>query len=152
MQTNRGEFVISDSLGNAMIRRICTLLSLGISFALAPVAAHHSGARGEPVRIEGVVQTVRMINPHAQIIVEVKAETGDNELWVVTSAPPTELRYLGWTSTTVPVGAKIKVLGRPAGLGERTVDLDTIEFEDGRLLVASLPLSLQPGLLTQDGR
>ncbi len=71
---------------------------------------------------------------------------------MVTSAPPTELRYLGWTSTTVPVGAKIKVLGRPAGLGERTVDLDTIEFEDGRLLVASLPLSLQPGLLRREGR
>ena len=130
-----------------MTKEIRTLLSLGIFFALTPAAAHHSGANGEPVRIEGVVQTFRMINPHAQIIMAVETETGKNELWVVSCAPPAELRYLGWTSATVPVGATIKVLGRPAGLGERTVDLDTIEFEDGRLMVASLPLSLQPGLI-----
>ena len=89
---------------------------------------------------------VRMINPHAHIIVESETDSGDKLEWTVSAAPPAELRYLGWTSATVPVGARIRVLGRPAGLGERVVDLDTIEFEDGRVLTASLPLSLQPGL------
>jgi len=124
-----------------------TLLLLSVLIGLGTSAlGHHSGASGESIRIEGVVTAVRMVNPHAQIIVEVATETGEQEEWTVTGAPPVELRYLGWTSATVPVGERIRVLGRPAGLGERIMDLDTLEFEDGRVLVASLPLSLQPGL------
>ena len=126
-------------------KRTVLLLSWLIGLE-TPALGHHSGANGESIRIEGVVTSVRMVNPHTQILLEVRAETGENEEWTVTGAPPTELRYLGWTTATVPVGAKIEVLGRPAGLGERVIDLDSIEFEDGRILVASLPLSLQPGL------
>lgn len=125
------------------------LLSTISLLAIGTAAGHHSGATGEPIEIEGVVTAVRMVNPHARIHVEVRNETGETREWIVSGAPPAQLRYLGWTSTTVPVGATIKVLGRPAGLGERVIDLDTIEFEDGRILAASLPLSLQPGLLNR---
>ena len=107
---------------------------------------HHSGAHGEPIKIEGVVTEVRMINPHAEIILEVATARGETVSWRIEAAPPVELRYLGWTSATVPVGARVKVTGRPAGKGDRVIDLDIIEFEDGRVLVASLPTSLQPGL------
>lgn len=126
-------------------KRTVLFLSWLISLE-TPALGHHSGANGESIRIEGVVTSVRMVNPHTQILLEVRAETGEKEKWTVTGAPPAELRYLGWTTATVPVGAMIEVLGRPAGLGERVIDLDSIEFEDGRILVASLPLSLQPGL------
>ena len=103
-----------------------TLLLLSALIGLqTPALGHHSGANGESIRIEGVVTSVRMVNPHTQILLEVRAETGENEEWTVTGAPPTELRYLGWTTATVPVGAKIEVLGRPAGLGERVIDLET---------------------------
>jgi len=126
-------------------KRTVLFLSWLISLE-TPALGHHSGANGESIRIEGVVTSVRMVNPHTQILLEVRGETGEKEEWTVTGAPPAELRYLGWTTATVPVGAMIEVLGRPAGLGERVIDLDSIEFEDGRILVASLPLSLQPGL------
>ena len=122
------------------------LLLVALLGSAAPVGAHHSGAGGEPVRIEGVVSAVRMVNPHAQIIVTVPDGAAQPQEWQVSAAPPVELRYLGWTPATVPVGARVRVLGRPSGLGERIIDLDTIEFEDGRILVASLPLALQPGL------
>lgn len=114
-------------------------------WVIAPASGHHAGALGEPVTIEGVVTAVRMVNPHAQIRLAVSNEAGETLEWIVSTAPPAQLRYLGWTSATVPVGSTVRVLGRPAGLGERVIDLDTIEFADGRVIAASLALRLQPG-------
>ncbi len=129
---------------NVTARTASLAICLLLPFSTA-ARGHHSGADGEPIHIEGVVAAVRMINPHAQILVEVADDAGVSATWRITAAPPAKLSYLGWTADTVPLGARVKVTGRPAGLGDRVVDLDLIEFEDGRVLVATLPTSLQPG-------
>ena len=125
--------------------RISSLVACALAMASTATYAHHAGLDGEPIRVEGVVTEIRMINPHAQILVEEVDEAGVASTWRATGAPPVELRNLGWTADTVPIGARVKITGRPAGLGERVLDLDLIEFEDGRILAVSLPLSFQPG-------
>ncbi|HEY5624122.1 MAG TPA: DUF6152 family protein [Gammaproteobacteria bacterium] len=127
-------------MNRAALRALCVLTSFS-----AAAFGHHSGADGEPIRLDGVVTEVRMINPHAQILVAVADEAGKVSTWRVVAAPPVELRNLGWTAETLPVGVRVRITGRPAGLGDRVVDLDLVEFEDGRVLAASLPLRLQPG-------
>jgi hypothetical protein len=131
--------------GRGLVDRAAFLAVYLLTGFAAASHGHHSGADGEPIRIDGVVTEVRMINPHARILVEVADENGSVVVWQVVAAPPVELRNLGWTTETLPVGARVRITGRPAGLGDRVVDLDLVEFADGRVLAASLPLRLQPG-------
>ena len=132
-------------MASGSINRYWLAFVLCFLAANKPSFGHHSGADGDPIHIDGVVTAVEMINPHAQILIEVADETGEPLIWRAAAAPPAHLRYLGWTADTVPVGTRVKITGRPAGLGDRVVDLDLVEFEDGRVLVATLPVSLQPG-------
>ena len=122
-------------------------MSFAVWMCLVPAAhAHHSGGDGDAITIVGLVKSVRMVNPHAVIIIEVESEAGQKEAWHVATAPPSMLQYLGWKPDTVPVGAWVEVVGRPARLNSREMDLDYLVFEDGTVLVANVPTRLQPGL------
>ena len=113
----------------------CLLLSI---YCLSAEAhAHHNAAAVYDVEnlisVEGTVTEVHMVNPHAVIIVE-SADNSDE--WEIEVVGPALLRRWGWTRDTVPVGAKVLVVGNPARSGANVMFLERFVFEDGREVVA----------------
>jgi hypothetical protein len=106
------------AIGDASAARGWAVVAIALAVA-APVLAHHSdslyfvddrGSEGGAVRIEGTVTRVRLINPHAELFVEVVNEAGETERWAIESDSWNELRTLGWAQNTIEVGDRVAVV------------------------------------------
>jgi hypothetical protein len=100
--------------------RLHVSAALIVVFALfaVPVIAHHSfntyWYMDRTVEIEGVVKEVRLVNPHATMIVEVQEGNAKNE-WAITSrGSVSALRAGGWKQDTLTPGMKVKIEGNPS--------------------------------------
>ncbi len=104
---------------------------------ILPVEAHHSFTNfwhmDRTVMITGVVTSLKLINPHPELIVEVTTESGDRETWTITGrATGTGILRAGWDIDTVPVGVTVTVDGNPSRReGARALAAGRIIFEDG---------------------
>ena len=83
-----------------------------------PVLAHHSfntyWYMDRTVEITGVVKSVKLVNPHANMIVEV-TEGAQKNLWSITSrGSVSALRAGGWKEDTLLPGMTIKIEGNPS--------------------------------------
>ena len=82
----------------------------------SPAAAHHSAAQYDDhksTRITGTVTRYIWGNPHVYIYVAQLAD-GEKIEWEVEGSPPSILRRLGWSQTTLHAGDSVTVIGRPA--------------------------------------
>ena len=61
-----------------------------------------------PSSVAGVVKEVRMRPPHAWIMLEVKGDNGELQLWPLEAASPTALQGIGVTPDYVKAGDTIK--------------------------------------------
>jgi hypothetical protein len=67
------------------------------------------------VEITGIVKSVKLVNPHANMVIEVTDASGTKSLWSITSrGSVSALRAGGWKEDTVTVGMKVKVEGNPS--------------------------------------
>lgn len=92
--------------------------SLSLAFVLSvfvalPALAHHSHgayvAGTNATHLEGVVQEVRLINPHSWIYLEVKNDKGESEIWALEATGPLGIERAGVKKGDVRAGDKIKV-------------------------------------------
>jgi hypothetical protein len=100
--------------------RLYVSAALIVVFALlaVPAIAHHSfntyWYMDRTVEIEGVVKEVRLVNPHATMIVEVQEGSTKND-WAITSrGSVSALRAGGWKQDTLTPGMKVKIEGNPS--------------------------------------
>ena len=82
-----------------------------------PAAAHHSFNvffdMSRTVEIEGVVTSFRLVNPHAEMLVDVPADDGTPVTWRITARTgPAEAKREGWIPEDF-VGKQVKVEGNP---------------------------------------
>jgi hypothetical protein len=66
------------------------------------------------VEIEGVVKSVKIVNPHSEMTVEVTETDGSKSLWRITASAGgiVGLQRLGWKNGML-VGTRVKVEGHP---------------------------------------
>jgi Family of unknown function (DUF6152) len=81
--------------------------------------AHHSfnsfWQMDKTVEITGIVKSVKLVNPHANMVIEVTDTNGAKSLWSITSrGSVSALRAGGWKEDTVTIGMKVKVQGNPS--------------------------------------
>ena len=97
-----------------------TAAVLGVA-ASAPLAAHHSFFAvfdgDKTVTVEGVVTEFRLVNPHAQLTLDVTDETGALRKWTVEFDGRLNLTTKGWTESTIAVGERVKITGNPERTG-----------------------------------
>ena len=91
----------------------CILLALTL-----PALAHHSFTNfwymDKTVEITGIVKTVKLVNPHSEMSIEV-SDGNETSVWYITSqATGSALRNAGWTPDTLPVGMKVTIEGHPS--------------------------------------
>ena len=113
--------------------------------------AHHSFTAfwhvDREVEITGIVKSVKLVNPHSEMIVEVTEANGAKSLWTITSrATGTGILQGGWTSETVPVGTRVKVVGHPSRKeGAKALAAGTITLPDGKQVCFGGGCGIQQG-------
>jgi len=112
------------------------VVGVGLLIGAMPLTAHHAFSAAfdetKPINLVGVVTKVELVNPHAWIWLDVKANDGKTVTWGIEGGPPSNLFRNGITKTSLPVGTQIKVFGYQAKSGEPKGVGVFVEYLDGR--------------------
>ena len=131
---------------------ITTLLVIAVLISNS-VYAHHSAAgidRSKSVTVEGTVKQFKWGNPHSWLEVEVANSKGGSDIWNFEMNPPAYLVRSGWKSTSVKVGDKVKVTGRPFMNGDPGGIFVSLTLENGQVLAGGAqPSQIAPATAGQ---
>ena len=112
------------------------LVILTLVSAVAPLSAHHSWPVGTEklVTVKGTVTEFAWANPHPMITLEVQANDGRMEKWMVGGPAINRMTANGWTKTTVKPGDVITGTGYQFADGQKIVKLERVVLADGKEL------------------
>lgn len=116
------------------------LVAAGVSLLIGSrqAVAHHAFSAefdaDAPVKLQGPITKVELINPHAWIHMEHKTPDGQVEKWAVEGGTPNTLQRRGITRDTIKIGTVIVVLGYRSKDGSMRANGRDITFPDGRTL------------------
>jgi hypothetical protein len=112
-----------------------TILGALVTVAL-PAGAHHSFAiydMSQNIEFEGVVETVRMRNPHmALTLVETRPDGSKHTVNFVEGAPANMIVRMGLSPADIAPGKTIKVIGAPRRDDPNAFFLKVIILPDGK--------------------
>jgi hypothetical protein len=119
------------------MRRTDLLIVIALA-ASVPAAAHHAPAifdQTKTITVDGTVTQFVWANPHSWIHMDVVADNGEVQDWVIEMNPPTYLIKEGWKSTTLKAGDHISVVANPLRTGEPSSGkFIAVTLPDGRVL------------------
>jgi hypothetical protein len=125
---------------------------LTITLALAPataIHAHHAFAAEfdvkKPLNLRGKVTKMEWINPHAWIHIDVTAENGKTESWMVECGAPNGLLRRGFSKASLPAGTEILVTGWRAKDDSNRMNGSDVTLPDGKKLFLGSSNSDAPG-------
>jgi Family of unknown function (DUF6152) len=100
--------------------------------------SHHAFAAefdiNQPVKLQGKVQKMEWINPHAWIHVDVTGPDGKVVTWMVEGGSPNILLRRGFTKESLLAGTEATVEGYRAKNGDNRANGSNITFKDGKRL------------------
>jgi hypothetical protein len=104
--------------------------------AVTPLAAHHSWpiTYDRLVTVKGKVVEFKWANPHPMMTLEVQANDGKTEKWLVGGPAIIRMEANGWTKETVKPGDVITGIGYQFANGEKVLRLERIVMSDGKEL------------------
>jgi Family of unknown function (DUF6152) len=100
----------------------------------APLWAHHSWPvdMSKLVTVKGTVTEFAWENPHPMITLEVRADDGKMEKWLVGGPAITRMEANGWTKTTVKPGDVLTGIGYQFTDGQKIIRLERVLLADGK--------------------
>jgi hypothetical protein len=110
------------------------LLVLALLTAAVPLSAHHAWpvSREQLVTVKGTVTEFVWSNPHPMITVEVRANNGQMEKWLIGGPALNRMQANGWTRTTVKPGDVITGTGYQFADGQKIIRLESVKLADGK--------------------
>jgi len=104
--------------------------------AALPLSAHHSWPVNfnRLVTVKGTVVKIAWENPHPMITLEVHANDGGTEKWMVGGPAIIRMAGNGWTKTTVKAGDVITGIGYQYSDGQKIIRLERVVLADGKEL------------------
>ena len=123
------------------MRTILAVLVAAVGLTIVvPADAHHAFSAefdaSNPVRLRGRITRMEWINPHAWIHLDVEAEDGTTQSWMIEAGPPGALVRRGWNRDSVVPGTEVLVEGYRALDGGYRANGRDVTFPDGRRLFA----------------
>lgn len=119
-----------------MKTRSIGLLAAAFAAIAVPAAAHHSFAiydMDQDINFEGVVETVKMRNPHMALTLKVTKDDGTTGIInFVEGAPANMIVRMGLNPADVAPGKSIKTVGAPRRDDPHAYFLKAIILPDGR--------------------
>lgn len=119
-----------------------TLRFVALWMFCAPVFAHHGGSDYDvqhPVALKGTVTEFYWSNPHCQIFVDAKDDSGKVVNWTIETLAPAVLKRAGWSRETLHAGDRITITvvpskrNTPVGMLRKVVLPDGTELTGGAL-------------------
>ena len=122
--------------------RLCVSVVLAgfLMMLTIPVQGHHSAGNfwytDRNVEIQGVVKSLKMVNPHPELVVEVTEANGTKSLWRISGGGnASAMIRAGWKNTTLPLGLMVKVEGHPSRTeGAKALLAGNVTKPDGTVL------------------
>jgi hypothetical protein len=114
----------------------------GILIVCLPVFAHHGGSDYDvqhPRTLKGTVTEFFWSNPHCQVFLDSKDDSGKVVNWTVETLAPAVLKRAGWSHDTLHPGDQITITfvpskkGTPVGMLRKVVLPDGAELSGGAL-------------------
>ena len=111
-------------------------VTLMLVSAVMPLAAHHSWpiTYDRLVTVKGTVTEFRWANPHPMMTLEVQANDGRTEKWLIGGPAIIRMEANGWTKTTVKPGDVITGIGYQFADGQKIIRLERVVLADGKEL------------------
>jgi hypothetical protein len=97
-----------------------------------PAFAHHGRATYDETKlatIMGTVSSFQFSNPHALLILNVKNDKGNIDMWFGEGTSPNMLVREGWDKRTIKPGDRITATGHPARDGTNSMRIESIQPE-----------------------
>jgi hypothetical protein len=111
------------------------ILVCGALFLSSIAMAHHSISSlydyTNVQTIEGTLQSIRWINPHVQLKIEIINENGEPEVWQLEASAVNLLRRLGVDRDSIKVGDTVAATGPVSRRGLKTMVASTLKLPDG---------------------
>ena len=121
--------------------KTCRVIFFAILIALlavAPVAfAHHGTANydtNKSITVKGVITGFDFINPHVQVFLEAKDDSGTAQKWQGELTSPNRLTRVGWTKSTLKPGDTITISGYPTKSGSTEIWIQKVVTANGEEL------------------
>ncbi len=95
-----------------LIRKFLVTALVGVAMWISPAVAHHSHGNYQLeglIRLQGTVQEVHWMNPHAWIYLDVTELGTESGLWVLEGGSIAALTRRGWARDDIGAGDAISV-------------------------------------------
>ncbi len=111
--------------------------------SVSAAVAHHSFAMFDadhPLELVGTVQELRYIAPHTIIVLAVRHQDGNAELWKLEGGSPSVISRDGWRPDSVKPGDELRIIVEPlrSGAPFGAWDVHKVWFLDGKPVVPDL--------------
>jgi hypothetical protein len=110
---------------------------VGLLIVSPTVSAHHGTSPYDTTKLttlKGTVTDFQYINPHVEIYVAVKDNTGKIEQWIAEANSPNVLSRHGWSRDIIKPGDQITVIGNRGKNGSNTLRLQKVVLSNGQEL------------------
>jgi|MEHZ01.3.fsa_nt_MEHZ010992026.1_14 hypothetical protein len=118
------------------------IFTIGLAALLcAPASAHHTWAvdydTNNFIEIEGVVASIRWVNPHVRFEVIVDAGTSSEQKWNIAGTSVSNLARMDVTSNILSVGDSVLMAGHAAKRSDHGMYMVNLLLPDGREAIFS---------------
>ena len=111
---------------------------VGVLMAASPLLAHHAWAvdTSRSITLTGTVTGYVWINPHVQILLDVKDDNGKVEKWTAGGPSPSRMAGTGWSKNTLKPGDLITAVGNRATDSPNLLKTQKVVLSNGKELAA----------------